>query len=300
MSILLPFSSDVSALPLVYCRPWGGCHGPVRVIFFYSDNSESIGSEEARGRAACGCDMSGREGGREGGHGRGQSDRSIGSGGRRKGKSHAGPGRPTQSVYVATPKDGANSRAIYEYFTRVPKSQMPSLASNRMEAVGQQATSSVPDPKSAGAAPKSPSCTPAASNSQGDLVTAVAHAAGAALNSAAQVVSDGLMSLVANYTSGSDDEGEKETIDVDAHAVSAEEKRLQALRDKWVGKVWNGQQTEDIVLPDPMLHRIDEMIKLKTAKKKNVRTSWSSEDKVLIVDVYSALNSKHTKVSLCN
>ena len=98
----------------------------------------------------------------------------------------------------------------------------------------------------------------------------------------------------------SDDEGEKETIDVDAHAVSAEEKRLQALRDKWVGKVWNGQQTEDIVLPDPMLHRIDEMIKLKTAKKKNVRTSWSSEDKVLIVDVYSALNSKHTKVSLCN
>ena len=136
-------------------------------FFFIPTNSESIGSEEARGRAACGCDMSGREGGREGGHGRGQSDRSIGSGGRRKGKSHAGPGRPTQSVYVATPKDGANSRAIYEYFTRVPKSQMPSLASNRMEAVGQQATSSVPDPKSAGAAPKSPSCTPAVNDSQG-------------------------------------------------------------------------------------------------------------------------------------
>ena len=88
-------------------------------------------------------EMSGQGGGREGGHGSGQSDRCFGSVGRRKGKSHAGPGRPTQSFYVATPKDGAGSRAIYEYCARVPKSQVPSLAGNNMEAAGQQDKSSV-------------------------------------------------------------------------------------------------------------------------------------------------------------
>ena len=52
---------------------------------------------------------------------------------------------------------------------------MPSLAGNNMEAAGRQATPSVAASKSCGGAQNFPSCTPAANDSQGDLLTAVVH-----------------------------------------------------------------------------------------------------------------------------
>ena len=45
------------------------------------------------------------------------------------------------------------------------------------------------------------------------------------------------------------------------------------LRNKLTGKIWNGKQLEQIVLPDRMIQRIEAMIEEKTSKKKVVRTS---------------------------
>ena len=78
------------------CRPWGvGVTASSGTFFVVLAEKPQAPAKTT----ACASEMSGQGGGREGGHGRGQSDRSFGSGGRRKGNSHAGPGRPTQSGY---------------------------------------------------------------------------------------------------------------------------------------------------------------------------------------------------------
>jgi len=95
-----------------------------------------------------------------------------------------------------------------------------------------------------------------------DVVTAVVSAAGAALNRAAQAVSDRVWSLAVNYGLSSDDEGDKgEHIDVDAQASEAERRRLQELRNKCTGKIRKGNKWEQIVLPDSAIQRIEAMIK---------------------------------------
>ena len=105
----LPLLSLIVGPGVLVSRPGQG-H-----FFYFQLKSHNWKAKRQQRQPACASEMLAQGGGREGGHGRGQSDRSFGSGGRRKGKSHAGPGRPTQSVHVATPKDGAGSRAIYEY-----------------------------------------------------------------------------------------------------------------------------------------------------------------------------------------
>ena len=112
-------------------------------------------------------------------------------------------------------------------------------------------------------------------------------------------MSDGLWSLAVNYGLSSDDEGDKgEPIDVDVQASEAERRRQQELRNKWTGKIWNGKQSEQIVLSDRMIQGIEAMIKEKTSKKKVVRTSWHADDRKLVVEVYRCFNSKYTTVAL--
>ena len=138
-----------------------------------------------------------------------------------------------------------------------------------------------------------------AASTAADVITAVVSAADAAVNSAAQAVSDGLWLLAANDGLSSDDEGDKvEPIDVDMQASEAERRRQQELRNKWTGKISNGKQQEQIVLPDRMIQRIEAVIKEKTSKKKGVRTSWGDDDKKPMVVVHRCLNSKYTMVAI--
>ena len=53
-------------------------------------------------------------------------------------------------------------------------------------------------------------------------------------------------------------EGDKgDPIDVDVQASEDERRRHQELHNKWTGKIWNGKQSEQIVLSDRMIQRIE-------------------------------------------
>ena len=109
--------------------------------------------------------MSGRGGGR-------------GSQGGGRGSSHARPGRPTQSVYVAGPADRAGTRSISEYFVRDQSLPKPPAASARVSGSAQQATSSATRQTTSTAAQQATlSASSGAAATSADVVTAVVSAA---------------------------------------------------------------------------------------------------------------------------
>ena len=112
--------------------------------------------------------------------------------------------------------------------------------------------------------------------------------------------------LVADYGSGSDhaDAREKspEVIDVDQVADSrmtevdqVADSRMKKLRKKWTARVrltQQGKEYEDVQLPDSLIEKLETMIKNKSRRAQNVRTSWSVEDKQTVVAVFQVYNRK--------
>ena len=110
-----------------------------------------------------------------------------------------------------------------------------------------------------------------------------------------------LAGFLAEYGSGSEDadpshpdEG-PDVIDVDQEASQAADSRMKELRKKWtalVKKTQQGKDREEVQLPDPLIEKLETMIKNKKKRAKNVRTSWSLEDKWTVLAVFKVLNRK--------
>ena len=153
-------------------------------------------------------------------------------------------------MFVAKADELKGIRAIDECFVRAPQQPGGARGSGiRLHAVG------------AGGSGR---------GQASDLLTAIVDTAGSVVDSATQimtgVVSSGLSLLADMYAS--DEDGEKQTvIDVDAESAAAELQRMKELKRKWTGKVWNGQvqQYEDVVLPEPLVHGIESVVKEKSA-----------------------------------
>jgi len=108
-----------------------------------------------------------------------------------------------------------------------------------------------------------------------------------------------LAGFLAEYGSGSEDadpsnEG-PDVIDVDQEASQAADSRMKELRKKWtalVKKTQQGKDREEVQLPDPLIEKLETMIQNKKKRAKNVRTSWSLEDKRTVLAVFKVLNRK--------
>ena len=107
--------------------------------------------------------------------------------------------------------------------------------------------------------------------------------------------SDGLACMLADYGSSSDDAEPStevpELIDVDQSADS----RMNDLRKKWTAKVrlnQQGNEWKQIVLPDSLIEKLEFMIKRKSKRAKDVRTSWSLDDKQTVLAVFEELDRK--------
>jgi hypothetical protein len=193
------------------------------------------------------------------------------------------------------------TRSITEFFGRdqhksaqkgeLPRLTVPSTSSSSAHP-STSGASAEPITSSTSASSAQPSTTASAASG----VLAAAAALPAALLHAA---SSGLAALTA-YASGSEDEGENHAapaIDVEAAALIAEEQRVQQLRTKWTQKVFKQQKGnifEPITLSDTLIDRLEELCKAKKRKSIGVRTSWSSEDKQVVMEVYRQLNSKYS------
>lgn len=84
-------------------------------------------------------------------------------------------------------------------------------------------------------------------------------------------------------------------IDVDQEASQAADSRMKELRKKWtalVKKTQQGKDREEVQLPDPLIEKLETMIQNKKKRAKNVRTSWSLEDKRTVLAVFKVLNRK--------
>jgi len=204
-------------------------------------------------------------------------------------KIHAGPGKPPAKAYVATDADKQGTRSIAEFFR---EHQPRPTARSKSSSSAPHPSTSEPTTPSKSASSAQPSTTISAAC--GVLAAAVTLPA-AALNA----VSSGLAALSA-YASGSDDEGENHAapaIDVEAAALSAEEQRVQKLRTKWTQKILTRQQNKQtyvsITLTDTLIDSLEAVCKAKKRKAVGVRTSWSDEDKKVVMEVYHQLNSKY-------
>ena len=77
----------------------------------------------------------------------------------------------------------------------------------------------------------------------------------------------------------------------------AEQQRVQELRTKWTQKVLKQQKGkifEPITLSDTLIERLETLCKDKKRKAIGVRTSFDSEDKQVVMEVYHQLNSKYS------
>jgi hypothetical protein len=86
-----------------------------------------------------------------------------------------------------------------------------------------------------------------------------------------------------------------DVIDVDQEASQAADSRMKELRKKWtahVKKTQQGKDREEVQLPDPLIEKLETMIQNKKKRAKNVRTSWSLEDKRTVLAVFKVLNRK--------
>ena len=82
-----------------------------------------------------------------------------------------------------------------------------------------------------------------------------------------------------------------EVIDVDQTADS----RMNDLRKKWTAQVrltQQGKQREDVQVPDPLIENLEALIKSKSKRAKNARTSWCLEDNQTVLAVFGVLNRK--------
>ena len=71
--------------------------------------------------------------------------------------------------------------------------------------------------------------------------------------------------------------------------------RMKELRKKWTARVrltQQGKEYEDVQLPDSLIEKLETMIKNKSRRAQNVRTSWSVEDKQTVVAVFQVYNRK--------
>jgi hypothetical protein len=111
--------------------------------------------------------------------------------------------------------------------------------------------------------------------------------------------SESLARILADYGSGSDDtDPSKEVlqvIDVDQAPRQVADSRMINLRKKWTAQVkltQQGKDREQVQLPDPLIEKLETMIGSKSKRAKNVRTSWSLEDKQSVLAVFRVLNRK--------
>ena len=101
--------------------------------------------------------------------------------------------------------------------------------------------------------------------------------------------------MLADYGSDSDDADPSkevpEVIDVDQLADSC----MNDLRKKWSANIrltQHGKEWEQIQLPDSLIDKLETMIKSMSKRAKNVRTSWSLDDKQTVLAVFGVLDRK--------
>jgi len=223
-----------------------------------------------------------------GGRGQGKPGRGKGKGkgkgkdsGAGVGSTYANPGRPKS--FQPTHQDRKQTGNIAEYFRRsdnTPKPVAPVFASAQMRG---------------GLEGSRPRASPAAD------VTVAGHSTKVLDVHAAPAPAEILAGFLAEYGSGSEDadpshpdEG-PDVIDVDQEASQAADSRMKELRKKWtalVKKTQQGKDREEVQLPDPLIEKLETMIKNKKKRAKNVRTSWSLEDKRTVLAVFKVLNRK--------
>jgi hypothetical protein len=194
------------------------------------------------------------------------------------GNTYANPGRPQS--FQPTQKDRQETGNIAEYFRRAETTPQPVarvFASAQMRG-GLEASR-----------PRASPATDVTGHSTEVLVVHVAPN------------SEILAVFLAEYGSGSEDadpshpdEG-PDVIDVDQEASQAADSRMKELRKKWISQVEKTQQgkdREEVQLPDPLIEKLETMIKSKSQRAKKVRTSWSLEDKRTVLSVFKVLNRK--------
>ena len=204
------------------------------------------------------------------------------------GGAYAGPGRP--KIFRPTDEDRKQTGNIAEYFISQHKRSTPQPLAPAFASGPRSATSSIP---------VSSTQMPVPITRHSTQVIDVEQAAEA-------TVAEGLDRLVADYGSGSDDadasEKSPEVIDVDQVADSrmtevdqVADSRMKELRKKWTARVrltQQGKEYEDVQLPDSLIEKLETMIKNKSRRAQNVRTSWSVEDKQTVVAVLQVYNRK--------
>jgi hypothetical protein len=133
--------------------------------------------------------------------------------------------------------------------------------------------------------------------SPADDVTVTGHSTKVLDVHAAPAPAEILAGFLAEYGSGSEDadpsnEG-PDVIDVDQEASQAADSRMKELRKKWtalVKKTQQGKDREEVQLPDPLIEKLETIIKSMSKRAKNARTSWSLEDKRTVLAVFKVLN----------
>ena len=221
-----------------------------------------------------------------GGRGQGKPGRGKGKGkckgkdsGAGVGSTYANPGRPKS--FQPTHQDRKQTGNIAEYFRRsdnTPKPVAPVFASAQMRG---------------GLEGSRPRASPA------DDVTVTGHSTKVLDVHAAPAPAEILAGFLAEYGSGSEDadpsnEG-PDVIDVDQEASQAADSRMKELRKKWtalVKKTQQGKDREEVQLPDPLIEKLETIIKSMSKRAKNARTSWSLEDKRTVLAVFKVLNRK--------
>ena len=238
------------------------------------------GSRRGVREGACiGCGKGQGKQGRGKGKGKGK-DKGKGKGsGAGVGSTYANPGRPKS--FQPTQQDRQRTGDIAEYFRRrehTPRPVAPVFASAQMRG-GLE-----------GSRPRA---------SRAADVTVAGHSTKVLDVHAAPAPAEILAGFLAEYGSGSEDadpsnEG-PDVIDVDQEASQAADSRMKELRKKWtalVKKTQQGKDREEVQLPDPLIEKLETMIKIKSKRAKNVRTSWSLEDKRTVLAVFKVLNRK--------
>jgi len=220
-----------------------------------------------------------------GGRGQGKPGRGKGKGkgkgkgsGAGVGSTYANPGRPKS--FQPTQQDRQRTGNIAEYFRRTentPRPEARAFASAQMRG---------------GLEASRPRVSPA---------TDVTGHSTEVLDVDAAPNSEILAGFLAEYGSGSEDAGPShpddgpDVIDVDQEASQAADSRMKELRKKWtahVKKTQQGKDREEVQLPDPLIEKLETIIKSMSKRAKNARTSWSLEDKRTVLAVFKVLNRK--------
>ena len=206
---------------------------------------------------------------------------------------YAGPGRP--KIFRPTDEDRKQTGNIAEYFISQQAKKTPQPLAPAVASGPRSATSSIP---------VSSTQMPVPITRHSTQVIDVEQAAEA-------TAAECLDRLIADYGSGSDhpDASEKspEVIDVDQVADSrmtevyqVADSRMKELPKKWTSRVrltQDGKEYEDVQLPDSLIEKLETIIKNKSRKAQNVRTSWSVEDKQAVVAVFQGCSGRCYRLS---